>query len=511
MVRKLEEVLPASLLDRVAEIDRSITVTGVTSDSRQVKPGSVFVAVRGVSVDGHGFIRQAQQRGAALIVGEEPGPLPGQLAPYVQVEDSRLALSWIAAGFHGHPSHAMLMVGITGTSGKTTTTYLVESILRASGREVGLIGTVAFRYQGKVHESTHTTPGAVELQELLARMRVAGCAAVVMEVSSHALKQHRAAAVAFDAMVFTNLSPEHLDFHPDMEDYFRAKAMLFLDLGDVAAAAGKRPVAAINADDEHGRRLIAMLRSREPRSLSDVVSFSIGDGTAGVHGRGLEVDLQGIRGEIAGTRVESPLAGLFNASNLLGAVAVSRALGIGPEAIASGVAGVTVPGRLERVSNSRGIHVLVDYAHKPDALEKVLETLRAVRGGNRLITVFGCGGDRDRLKRPMMGAIAARLSDQVHLTSDNPRTENPSEIIQEIMKGMQGFSNFTVEPDRRKAIHAAIRQALPGDIVLIAGKGHEDYQIIADPGSRGGTRKIRFDDREVAAEALGPRGSDAKC
>lgn len=511
MIRKLEELLPARLLDGVAELDRSIAVTGVTSDSRKVRPGFIFVAVRGGTVDGHLFVRQAQQLGAAFVVGEDPEPPSGQLAPYLRVGDSRLALARIAANFHGNPSHSMLMVGVTGTSGKTTSTFLIESVLRASGRETGLIGTVEFRYRDRVLDSTHTTPGAVELQELLAGMRAEGCTAVVMEVSSHALRQHRAAAIAFDAMVFTNLSPEHLDFHPDMEDYFQAKATLFRELADVAVEAGKRPVAAINVDDEHGRRLIGILHSREPRSLAKVVPFSLSDAASPIHGRGLEVDLEGIRGEVSGIRLSSPLTGRFNASNVLGAVAAAWALGISPEAISSGIAGVTVPGRLERVRNDLGIHVLVDYAHKPDALEKVLETLRAVRGGNRLLIVFGCGGDRDRLKRPVMGGIAARMSDQVFVTSDNPRREDPERIIREITRGMQGFSNFTVDVDREKAIGAAIREARPGDIVLIAGKGHEDYQIIADPGSSTGTRKIRFDDREVAAAALKVRAIDSKC
>lgn len=511
MTRKLGEVLPARLIDRVADVDRSLVVTGVTSDSRQVRPGFIFVAVRGTSQDGHLFIRQAQQQGAALIVGEEREPESGHLAPYLQVEDSRLALAQLAANFHGNPSHAMLMVGVTGTSGKTTSTYLIESILKASGRETGLIGTVAFRYRDKVLDSTHTTPGAVELQALLSEMRGAGCTAVVMEVSSHALKQHRVAGIAFDAMVFTNLSPEHLDFHPDMEDYFQAKAMLFRELADVAVAAGKRPVAAINADDEHGRRLIALLQAREPRSMAELVPFSVEGSAAGIHGRDLIVDLEGIRGPAAGTILQSPLTGRFNVSNLLGAVATALALRIDADSIARGVAGVTVPGRLERVPNDQGIHVLVDYAHKPDALEKVLETLKSVPGKKRLLTVLGCGGDRDRRKRPVMGATAARMSDRVYVTSDNPRTEDPAAIIQEITSGMQGFSNFAVEPDRKKAIFAAIRDAGAGDIVLIAGKGHENYQIIADPGSPSGTRKIHFDDRETAAEALKRRGIDSKC
>jgi UDP-N-acetylmuramoyl-L-alanyl-D-glutamate--2,6-diaminopimelate ligase len=407
----------------------------------------------------------------------------------------------MAANFYGHPSHAMTMIGVTGTSGKTTTTYLCEAMLKASGHRVGVLGTVNVRFGDRVYPATHTTPGAVELQGFLARMQADGCTAVVMEVSSHALKQHRSATIAFDAMVFTNLSPEHLDFHPDMEDYYLSKAMLFQEYIDVAVAVGKRPAAVVNADDENGQRLLAELKAAN-RSDIRVLAYGMGPGVD-VSGSHLAIDLASIRGDVAGMPVQSSLTGRFNASNILAALGVGRALGLPPEAFTHGIAALTtVPGRLERVPNARGVHVLVDYAHKPDALEKVLKTLREVKGQHRLITVFGCGGDRDRLKRPVMGRLAVELSDYVFVTSDNPRTEKPEAIIQEIEQGIVGYTNYTIEADRRKAIFAAVRQAQPGDLVIIAGKGHEDYQILADPVHPKQTVKIHFDDREVAAEAL---------
>lgn len=502
--------LPDELL-RAARLDEralGLSVSLVTSDSRQVRPGAVFVAIRGASQDGHQFISSVQEQGAAAIVGEAPVPFDLRI-PYLRVPDARQALALLAANFHGRPSESMLVLGVTGTSGKTTTTYLIESILQAAGRKVGVIGTVNFRYGGKIFDSTHTTPGSVELQHLLAQMRAAGCDSVVMEVSSHALKQHRTSFIAFDGVVFTNLSPEHLDFHPDMEDYFRAKRLLFTDMVEFALSRGKQPFGAINGNDPYGKRLIQELLSHPYPGFrwSDFL------------GAELTIDLNGIRGrvpDLGNLELRSELTGRFNAENVLGAVAVTRGLGIAPAAIVSGVSALQlVPGRLERVPNDQGIHVLVDYAHKPDALEKVLRTLSEVRGSNRLITVFGCGGDRDRKKRPVMGRISVEISDHVVVTSDNPRTEDPDSIIREILKGIlvdasdpefsKPRAKYEVEPDRKKAIALAISKAQGGDIVLIAGKGHEDYQIIADPGSPGGTRKIHFDDREVAAEALSHR------
>jgi UDP-N-acetylmuramoyl-L-alanyl-D-glutamate--2,6-diaminopimelate ligase len=475
--------LPPEIFQKLPPPAQKGSFTSVTSDSRAVGAGTLFVAVRGTAQDGHFFIRQAVEGGAVLIVGSDQfKPVASDLGavPYVGVADERLALARIAAAFYGHPSEKMRMIGVTGTSGKTTTTYLIESILRAAGKKAGVIGTVEFRFGAKRYPSTHTTPGPVELQKLLAEMQADGCEMVVMEVSSHALRQHRTAAIRFEGVVFTNLSREHLDFHPDMEDYFRAKASLFTDYPGWS-------VAVVNRDDAYGKRLIAELA---PRSAA-VATFgkdSLKD---------VRLGERGIHGTLGGIPIDSSLVGAFNAMNLFAAIELCRGLGIPPAAIAEGVKNaVPPPGRLERVKNDRGIHVLVDYAHKPDALEKILEVLAPLKGSHRLFTVFGCGGDRDRTKRPVMGALAVRYSDHVWVTSDNPRTEDPGAIIEEILAGIpQGSTRVTVEADRKKAIFAAIFAAQPGDWVLIAGKGHEDYQII-------GTKKIHFDDREVAAEAL---------
>ena len=499
----------------------------VTSDSKQVEAGSVFVAIRGVSRDGHDFIPEARARGASLIVAEEGSkfgadPSATNLGPeataetilshtgLVCVPNTRRALAQLAAHVYGNPSHSMKVIGVTGTSGKTTTTYLIESILRSAGHRVGVIGTVSFRYGEKVYPSTHTTPDALDLQRLLSEMKADGCTAVVMEVSSHALRQDRAAFVAFDAVAFTNLSPEHQDFHPDMEHYFQSKKILFTDCLEYSKTTGKRPVAVVNIDDPYGRRLFEELRSETSEmtpapTRSALLSFQFSD-------LKWSIDLNGIAARAGDTALRSTLTGRFNALNILTAVTIARGLEITTAEISAGVAALTVvPGRLEKVQNSKGIHVFVDYAHKPDALEKVLFTLNEAlksraseRTASRLITVFGCGGDRDRKKRPVMGRLAVEHSDIVVITSDNPRRESPDAIIQEILAGIDGsgFDNYKVEADRQKAIQLAIADARPGDVVLIAGKGHEDYQIIADPSSPSGTRKIHFDDREIAAHAL---------
>lgn len=461
---------------------------GVTSDSRKVQSGWVFVAVQGTAQDGHQFLSEVEKIHPALMVGEKEFH-PSTDIPYQQVSDSRAALAELAAEFYEQPSQSMLMVGVTGTSGKTTTSYLIEAILKAAGHRVGLIGTVSIRYGDKVYPSELTTPGAVELQKILSEMKKDGCTAVVMEVSSHALKQKRTACIAFDGMVFTNLSPEHLDFHPDMEDYFQSKAILFKDYAVFSQGCGKKPVAAVNQADSYGQRLLQELRANS--ALAKIEAFE--------EDAELQMTVEGIQGRLRGVQIQSSLTGGFNIQNISGAVTLALALGISAESISKGIQSIpVVPGRLERVENSEGIHIWVDYAHKADALEKVIATLQQVRDLNpqsRLITVFGCGGDRDRQKRPRMGKIAAQGSDWVIVTSDNPRTEDPAAIIQEILIGMSEYKNFQVEEDRRKAIFKAIQLAKPGDLILIAGKGHEDYQVL-------GKEKIHFDDREVAREGV---------
>jgi UDP-N-acetylmuramoyl-L-alanyl-D-glutamate--2,6-diaminopimelate ligase len=469
--------------------------TGITSDSRQVKAGTLFVAVSGLSQDGHTFIEKAIEQGATAVIGEH-ALYPS--VPYLKVPDSRAVLAELASAFYGDPSLSLKMAAVTGTAGKTTITYILESILQAAGAKVGVIGTVNFRFGKKIYPSTHTTPGPVELQKLLAEMKSEGVTHVVMEVSSHALKQHRVSGIAFDTMGFSNLTPEHLDFHPDMEDYFRSKAMLFMEFFEKAKEAGKTPVRVINADDRYGLKLLGELGANSKNSTQ---AYAIGKTE-------LKDSLSGIIGKVGGktgaVQVESSLMGQFNISNLLCAIGMAQGLGVSSQAIESGIKQLlAVPGRLERVPNAKGIHVFVDYAHKSDALENVLKNLQGLKSPERkIITVFGCGGDRDRIKRPVMGRIAVELSNEVIVTSDNPRTEDPHAIIGEIVAGIEEFQKahgnrvpYTVEADRKKAIEKAIQIAQAGDLVLIAGKGHEDYQII-------GTQKLHFDDREVASKAL---------
>ncbi len=458
-------------------------VSAITSNSEDVRQDSVFVAIPGIKVDGHSFLAKAKAAGARLMIGERDGAEFGlNTDEYLRVPDARLALGLLASQFEGNPSREMQIIGITGTSGKTTTSYLIEAILRSAGMKVGLIGTVSYRIDGHEIPSTHTTPGPIELHQLLREMRKAGCNAVVMEVSSHALKQHRCAGVSFDGAVFTNLTPEHLDYHPDLEDYYISKRILFREQTIRSHRWGKTTELAVHSGNKEGIRLIKEIPSARHFSVSPSA----------------EIDAQGIRGAFSGIEIKSPLIGQFNAENIAAAVAITKAVGISEGAIEIGVQSLArVPGRLEQITDNRGGRIiLVDYAHKPDALEKVLNVLRPMRpNGGKLITVVGCGGDRDRTKRPVMGEIACRLSDTVIFTSDNPRTENPMTILDEIEAGCTAFKNFRRESDRAKAIKNAIYIAKYGDIILIAGKGHEDYQII-------GAEKIHFDDCEIAATAL---------
>lgn len=479
-------LLPPELLKR--------PVTTVTADSKEVVPGSIFVAIRGERRDGHAFLFEASQRGACVLIGEAPVSPEAISAPYLRVSDSRAALATLAAAFYEYPSHSMKVVGVTGTSGKTTSTYLIESILTAVGEKVGVVGTVNFRFGSRILPSTHTTPGPMELQKLLSEMKSLGCTAVVMEVSSHGLAQKRSADIAFDGMIFTNLSLDHLDFHKDMEDYFQAKTILFRECARYSVHAGKRPVSVSNGDTDWGRRMLQM-------AIPELDSSSFGLGRdCEFSGSGLNMDLSGIRGSVRGEKgeiaVQSSLIGQFNAYNILGTLALAEKMGVSSYGIAQGIASLKgVPGRMESVSNNRGLYVFVDYAHKPGALENVLSTLAEMQTDRKIITVFGCGGDRDQTKRPVMGEIASRFSDHVIVTSDNPRSEDPNHIIAQIVAGMPRPEQYTVISDRKKAIFAGIAMAQKGDVVLIAGKGHEDYQII-------GTQKIHFDDREIAQEAL---------
>jgi len=479
-------------------------ITSLHYDSRQVKPGGAFFALRGGTVDGHLYIDEAIRRGAAAIFMEEQRPLPDGVAG-VLVADVRQAMALAAAEFFGHPTVDMATVGVTGTNGKTTVTYLLESMLRAAGHRPAVLGTVNYRFAERQLPAPHTTPESVDLLQIVADFRQAGADSLVMEVSSHALEQHRAAGVRFDVGVFTNLTPEHLDYHGDMESYFASKRRFFTEI--LPANRGR---AVINVDDSYGARLAGEL----PGSLT--CGSSAG---AVVRAGDVTLSLAGIDGNVetpAGSfRLRSPLLGQFNLQNLLCAAAAGIALGLTPETIASGLAGATlVPGRLERVENDRGALVLVDYAHTGDALEKVLTTLCEL-SPQRVITVFGCGGDRDRRKRPVMGEVAARFSTLAVLTSDNPRTEDPLAILAEVREGVHRVHplewsraealamsgrGFVTIPDRREAIDFAVSLLRPGDLLLVAGKGHEDYQIV-------GRERRHFDDREELRRALGQGGT----
>ena len=498
VVAEPREVALETLLQAVPE--REIlgpvpaTVRGLTDDSRRVVAGGCFVAVRGFHADGRRFIPQAVERGARAVVAEPPDPMPGDAVGRILVPDTRRALPRLADAYYGHPSRALTVVGITGTNGKTTTSYLCEALLRERGLATGVIGTIQYIVRGRARDAGQTTPEAIELQGLLAEMVAAGVGGVAMEVSSHALALHRVDGVAFDVAVFTNLTQDHLDFHGTMEGYAAAKRRLFFDL---LSAGGKRGATAVlNADDSVGAGWAAALPGR-------VLTFGLGPGHA-VRPLQRESGLEGIRllaaSPVGSVRIASPLIGEHNVMNLLGAVGVGVALGLAPSAIAAALASVTrVPGRFERVEAGQDFLVVVDYAHTPDALQRVLEAARPLTPG-RLGVVFGAGGDRDRGKRPVMGGIAARLADRVWLTSDNPRSEDPAAIIEEIAAGVAppppgGFARHS---DRREAIHEALGWARAGDTVVLAGKGHEAYQIIGD-------RVVPFDDRLVAREYLASR------
>lgn len=461
---------------------REAVVSGIAYRSSKVRPGDVFFCVPGFVHDGHDFASDAVSHGAAALVVSRPLADVTEV-PQVVVGDVRVALANAAAEWYGRPSEHLEIVGITGTNGKTTTAYLVDGILRAAGRETGLIGTVETRVGGRHLPASRTTPESADLQELLADMVSAGVSAAAMEVSSHAIDLHRVDAVHFAVAAFTNLSQDHLDYHRTMEEYWSVKRRLFTH-GDVACAV-------INVDDAYGAPLAADVDA----------AWTVGrTSTARVWATGEVLSPSSSRFTLvtpAGeAEVELPLAGDHNVSNALVAAACGLALGIDLATVVKGLrAAPQVPGRLERIDEGQPFTVLVDYAHTPDALEKAIEAVRGVTEG-RVITVFGCGGDRDPEKRPLMGAVAGRMSDLVVVTSDNPRTEDPVGIILQVEDGLKaGRARHSVEVDRRHAIALAVHEARPGDAVLIAGKGHEDYQIFAD-------RTIHFDDREVAREEL---------
>lgn len=477
----------------------SATATGVAYDSRRVLPGAVFVALRGQQDDGARYAPQAVARGAAAIVAETPPP-SGIDVPWVLVQDARLALASLADEFYGHPSRLLRLVGITGTNGKTTTAYLLRAIFEAAGQRSGLMGTVVYSVGAEDREATRTTPEAPDVQRMLREMVDNGCQAAVMEVSSHALALKRVDGLRFAAGVFSNLTRDHLDFHGDMEAYFAAKRRLFELLPADAPAV-------VNLDDPRGAALQALVGRPVTYGLKHAADVTPEPFAYSLSG--LSFVARTPRGPI---QVRSTLVGQPNVYNLLAAVATADALGIAHDAIEAGIATLPgVPGRFEVVSAATDdIAVVVDYAHTDDALKNLLETARALSPG-RLITVFGCGGDRDRTKRPLMGAVAGRLSDIVVVTSDNPRGEDPAAIIDEVLRGIPGAAaargarpvtgpEVLTLVDRREAIARAVERARSGDLVIVAGKGHEKTQVI-------GARELPFDDVAVAREALARRPS----
>jgi UDP-N-acetylmuramoyl-L-alanyl-D-glutamate--2,6-diaminopimelate ligase len=467
-----------TLRELLGEGPADVQITGLAYDNRVVEPGYLFFCVPGFTRDGHDFAPDAIERGAAALVVARP---LGLGVPEVLVDDVRSAMAVAAARFHGDPTASLPVAGITGTNGKTTTAFLVRSLLEAAGRPCGLLGTVKSVIGGVEHEVVRTTPEAIDLQRTFREMLDAGDRSVALEASSHAAVLHRLDRVRFDALVFTNLTQDHLDFHDTMEEYFQAKRKLFTGAAP--------PPAAVNVGDAWGRQLAEELADVNRAPL---VTFGLAD-DAEIRPEHLVLDGAGARFTAGGIELETSLRGRFNVENVLGAVAAGILLDLDEEAIAAGVKALEgVPGRFEAVDEGQPFTVIVDYAHTPDSLDNVLRTAREIAAG-RVLAVFGAGGDRDRGKRPLMGKIAADLADVVVVTSDNPRSEQPVAIIQDILQG--AGTNVEIDPDRGSAIARAIELAEPGDVVVIAGKGHEQGQEIAG-------EKHPFDDRLVAREAL---------
>lgn len=480
----------------IAGIDRMVfppggsdfEVTGISCDSRQVREGFMFIAVRGARDDGARFIGQALENGASAIVTDRKIAVPatgrGAHALFLEVENCREAASRLAAVFFGHPGERVRSTGITGTNGKTTVSYLIEAVLKEAGRSCAVIGTVNYRVGTTVIPSTNTTPGPVELQELLGRIVAQKVTDVVMEVSSHALDQRRTDGVRFCSAVFTNLTRDHLDYHGSFDSYFRAKERLFNDPGPSSFSI-------LNFDDEYGKRLLGRCAGR-------VLTYAVKTPGADVSASEIKLSLSGTTFRISwpsGSRtIRTRLMGGHNVYNALAAFSWALGEGIGEDVCVRALEGfAVVPGRLEGVETGKGFSVFVDYAHTDDALRNVISAIR-VAGCRRIIVVFGCGGDRDRGKRPKMGGVVSELADYAVITNDNPRSEEPRAIIHEISSGMKSGS-YEVVPDRREAIEAALALAREGDVVLVAGKGHEAYQIT-------GASAAHFDDRETVNECL---------
>lgn len=471
--------------------DPEVEISGLSYDSRKVRKGDVFFCFKGENFDRHDFSKAAIEAGAVGLVTERY--LEVDCGFQMVVDSARYVMARAASNFFGNPSSKFRLVGVTGTNGKTTTTYLLENIFRKAGKMTGLIGTVEYRVGSDVIPVTHTTPESVELQELFYFMEKARVTDAVMEVSSHSIDQRRIVGTDFSALIFTNLSQDHLDYHGDMETYKQVKFKLFLDNPDVPWI--------VNIDDESGKELIALGRANGSR----VITYGIncyGDFTARVERVGIDGSTIEITGLKKILKMNIPLRGHFNVYNALAAAAAARVLDIDESAISEGLSTCyQVPGRFEVVDAGQNFLAVVDYAHSPDSLQKVLLTARnLLKKEGRLISVFGCGGSRDKAKRPLMGKVAAKIADVLIITSDNPRSEEPLSIIEDIMRGIPGEHKYKVdiEIERRKAIEKAVEMALPGDILVVAGKGHETYQIFKN-------RTIHFDDREVLKESIEKR------
>ncbi len=484
---RLDQVLSnAGVRGGLTPVLGAAEVRGLAYDSRRVESGYVFAAFPGARTDGRRYAGQALERGALAILSEQEAP-EGFAGAWIQVEQGRAALAMACRNFYGAPETQLALTGVTGTNGKTTFTYVMEGLLRACGRRVGILGTIGNVLVGEFEPTVNTTPESVDLYKLFERLKAKRGTDVVMEVSSHALALGRVHGLAFHAAVFTNLTQDHLDFHPDMEHYFGSKNKLF---GSNGAAAPK--FAVTNFDDAYGRRI-------KPAASTELITYGLSEG-ATVRAADISLGFEGVtytlRWRGKSVRVHSPLVGEINVYNTLAACAAGIAHGFSLDMIAAGIGTCeAVPGRFERVDEGQPFLVVVDYAHTPDALRNAIGVARSLKP-KRVITVFGCGGDRDRSKRPLMGSAAAELSDYVVLTSDNPRSEDPLHILTDAMVGLQRHDTpYAVEVDRTKAVLKAVRQARTGDLVLIAGKGHETYQVLKD-------ETIHFDDREVARTVL---------
>ncbi|MGB9465609.1 MAG: UDP-N-acetylmuramoyl-L-alanyl-D-glutamate--2,6-diaminopimelate ligase [Candidatus Acidiferrum sp.] len=487
-LRDLLQGTEASIPASAGELE----IRQVSCDSRKVQPQALFFALHGAKVDGNTFLRDAVGRGAVAIVSEvcAPAAIPASVA-WIQVREARKALAVTAANFFGHPAEALQLVAVTGTNGKTTTASLVDAIVKSSGAKTGLFGTIAYHTPLGEYPAPNTTPESVDLQGFLAEIRDAGGRFAVLEASSHSLSMDRLWGCHFTAAVFTNLTREHMDYHKTFEDYFAAKKRLFDGTG-----AGAPEVAVINTDDEYGKRLTGLAKKTVSYGLQSDADITTKKFQLTFNG--LAFTAQTPNGKV---QVASPLVGRINVYNILAAIGAAQALGLSTEIIEAGIRSLeSVSGRFQRIDLGQPYFVVVDYAHTDDALENLIRTARELNPKGRIITLFGCGGGKDRTKRPVMGEVTGRLSDLTILSSDNPRTEDPLKIISDIIVGLQKTAGkYLIEPDREKAIGVAMDEARAGDIVLLAGKGHENSQILAD-------RTLEFDDRDVARRALRERG-----